>query len=83
MAERLLSGIVKVCREGARLSQAQLGAACNPPRTQEAVAQWESGARGLSEATLEVVAEALGTSVEEMLLDGIVELRRRRQESGS
>lgn len=71
MAERVLSEIIRTVRANRGIGQAELGQRCNPPRAQPAVAQWESGARPLTEATLEVVAEALGVSVRDLILEGL------------
>ena len=76
MSDRLFSEIIRRARTSRGLDQATLGSRCNPPRSQSAVAQWESGARPLTEATLEVVAEALGLPLRDLLLEGLGTRRR-------
>lgn len=70
-AERTLSEVIRRVRANRNLSQKELGALCHPPRDQPAVARWESGASPLLETTLDVVAEALGVSVRDLLLEGL------------
>jgi transcriptional regulator with XRE-family HTH domain len=74
MAERVLSGVIRAARERRGLSQAALGEKCG--RSQPTVAHWESGAAGLQEATLELVAGAFGLSVVDLLEEGLRELRK-------
>ena len=74
MAERVLSGVIRAARERRGLTQAGLGEKCG--RSQPTVAHWESGAVGLQEATLELVAGALGLSVVDLLEEGLRELRK-------
>ena len=64
--DHFLHRILKAARERAGLSQAEFAAKCGV--TQPAVAHWESGRAPLQEQTLERGAQALGMTVERMLL---------------
>lgn len=70
-AERFLSIAIRLARESRGLTQAQLAERCRPPVRQHNVSQWESGARPLSEASLEKVADALRVSVRELLAEAV------------
>jgi transcriptional regulator with XRE-family HTH domain len=78
---RIFGSMIRVLRERRQLSQAELGAACTPPRSQPAIAQWEAGARPLGEDLLAVATAALGIpSLREFLREGIraLDLEDRR-----
>ncbi len=69
MADHLLPAIVRAVRLSRGLTQEALGSKAGVSKV--AVSQWEGGASGLSEATLERVASALELSVRELLVEGL------------
>lgn len=67
--ERVLSAIVRAVRVKRKLRQEDLASLVGVTRPQ--IAYWESGSHGLSEASLERIAGALGMSVRDLLVEGL------------
>ena len=72
-----LCELLRAARIAAELSQAQLASAITPPITQASVACMESRGKPVSEATLVKVADALGTTVVDLLVTGLQAHRRQ------
>lgn len=73
-----LARLIRAVREERSLTQAELGALCKPERKQPQIAEFESGAQGVSEHALEAVAAALNISVVELLAEGARLLKRTK-----